>query len=66
MTYRGWDTSKDFLEKVVREQGPFDGIMGFSQVHIHLDNVRQAQSLPCSATDAMTSHGKQKLVVTSW
>jgi len=55
VTYRGWDTSKDFLEKVVREQGPFDGIMGFSQVHVRLDNVRQGQTLP---SDALTSHGK--------
>ncbi|DBA87420.1 TPA: hypothetical protein ACH3X1_004466 [Trebouxia sp. C0004] len=31
VTYRGWDTSKGFLEKIVQEQGPFDGIMGFSQ-----------------------------------
>lgn len=37
MTYRGWDTSKDFIEKVVREQGPFDGVMGFSQVQISLE-----------------------------
>lgn len=32
ITYRGWDSSKDFLEQVVKEQGPFDGVMGFSQV----------------------------------
>ena len=32
ITYRGWDTSKEFLERVVKEQGPFDGVMGFSQV----------------------------------
>lgn len=32
ITYRGWDTSKEFLEQVVKEQGPFDGVMGFSQV----------------------------------
>lgn len=32
ITYKGWDTSKEFLEQVVKEQGPFDGVMGFSQV----------------------------------
>ena len=32
VTYKGWDTSKQFLEQVVMEQGPFDGVMGFSQV----------------------------------
>ncbi|KAL3140879.1 hypothetical protein ABBQ32_005414 [Trebouxia sp. C0010 RCD-2024] len=31
ITYRGWDNSKDFIEKVFKEQGPFDGVMGFSQ-----------------------------------
>ena len=66
MTYRGWDTSKDFLEKVVQEQGPFDGIMGFSQVHLHLDRVRKELCLSCSATDGMTSHRKWTLVMTSW
>jgi len=63
VTYRGWDTSKEFLEKVVQEQGPFDGIMGFSQVHIHLDNVRQELFLSCSATDGGTSRCKQTSVM---
>ena len=32
VTYTGWDTTKAFLEEVMQQQGPFDGIMGFSQV----------------------------------
>ena len=32
ITYTGWDKSKTFLEEVMQQQGPFDGIMGFSQV----------------------------------
>ena len=32
VTYTGWDTTKTFLEEVMQQQGPFDGIMGFSQV----------------------------------
>jgi len=29
--YRGWETTIDFLRKVFINQGPFDGILGFSQ-----------------------------------
>lgn len=34
ITYTGWDTTKLFVENVMQQQGPFDGIMGFSQVSL--------------------------------
>lgn len=29
--YEGWPTSRSYLHDVLREQGPFDGVLGFSQ-----------------------------------
>lgn len=31
LTYEGLEASEAFVERVIREQGPFDGLMGFSQ-----------------------------------
>lgn len=44
VTYTGWDKTKTFLEDVMQQQGPFDGIMGFSQVSIR--RKRSLQSIP--------------------
>jgi hypothetical protein len=32
LTYHGLEESEAFVERVIREQGPFDGLVGFSQV----------------------------------
>ena len=32
----GWDTSWKVLQSILRDSGPFDGIMGFSQVRLYL------------------------------
>lgn len=32
LTYEGLQVSEAYLERVIREQGPFDGLCGFSQV----------------------------------
>ncbi len=34
-------TSTEFVESVLREQGPFDGIIGFSQVRLAYLKVRK-------------------------
>lgn len=33
----GWRKSSEHLRGVVTERGPFDGILGFSQAHLHPD-----------------------------
>jgi hypothetical protein len=32
LTYHGLEESEAFVERVIKEQGPFDGLVGFSQV----------------------------------
>lgn len=32
LTYHGLEKSEAYLERVITEKGPFDGLMGFSQV----------------------------------
>lgn len=31
LTYNGLEASEEFVQKVIQEQGPFDGLIGFSQ-----------------------------------
>ena len=30
-SYQGWDESLDYLRRIIETQGPFDGVLGFSQ-----------------------------------
>ena len=63
VTYRGWDTSKEFLEQVVKEQGPFDGVMGFSQVLIRSRlkcwSMSELARCRCTLLKAVTAFGNK-------
>ena len=36
MEYRNFDECLNFIEELMIKHGPFDGLMGFSQVPFHL------------------------------
>lgn len=52
ISYTGWDKSKTFLEEVMQNQGPFDGIMGFSQGGACASRTVALQKLGAMAQEA--------------